>query len=730
MAEATISSDRWVRDADLEEQKEQQTLKKKSWRSTLALTYGAIGVVYGDVGTSPLYVFSSTFTENTPTETDVLGAMSIIFWTITLVVVVKYMIIVLMADDNGEGGTFALYSLICRHAGIRTANNGVPDASDVTLTHYSRHSGDNSSKRLSQRISWKLKQFLATRVGAQATLLCLVLLMTSMVLGDGVLTPAQSVLGAVYGLQIKTSVSQGGVVGISCAIIVLIFMAQRFGTSRVGACFAPIVLIYFLCNMIIAITNISRYKPTIFKISFLAICYPVLVLTYLGQAAWLTSFPDQVSSTFYASIPYGNGFFWFVFVFATAAACVASQAMISAAFSIIKQSMALGCFPHLTVLHVSNKVLGSIYMPEVNYIMMVLTVIVVAIFKTTVQLGNAYGVAVSSVLFGTTVLVYLVMLMIWETNFFLATAFVLFFGFIDMVYTTANLNKVPRGGWFALAIAGAVFCVSFLWWWGTHIKLNGILASQMKMEDLLMPARAPNSKKDDSVSPDDDAAAPKPVTEAGTVPNSPTADAEEDMGTSTAPAVDVDGLRDELKLAGTGQPLVRIPAVGLLFADTLYGAPTLLPELVNRWGAVHQILVILTVRQVAVSTVEERERLLFRKLPYPGIYRCVARYGYRDQVHMDSMFVTKLLDKVLKVDPSVAPIVQQANSVNTSYLVSFIKLFAKTPEGKDMKGMKGSARRFCLEYLYGNMGRFARKSWEDWCIPHGSLFDIGVALEV
>lgn len=120
----------------------------------------------------------------------------------------------------------------------------------------------------------------------------------------------------------------------------------------------------------------------------------------------------------------------------------------------------------------------------------------------------------------------------------------------------------------------------------------------MKMEDLLMPARAPNSKKDDSVSPDDDAAAPKPVTEAGTVPNSPTADAEEDMGTSTAPAVDVDGLRDELKLAGTGQPLVRIPAVGLLFADTLYGAPTLLPELVNRWGAVHQILVILTVRQV------------------------------------------------------------------------------------------------------------------------------------
>lgn len=265
MAEAKISSDRWVLDADLEGQKEEQNFKRKGWRSTLALTYSAIGVVYGDVGTSPLYVFSSTFTETTPSETDVLGAMSIIFWTITLIVVVKYMLIVLLADDNGEGGTFALYSLICRFAGMRPANNGVPDASDVTLSHYSRHSGDKNSKSLSSRISFKLKQYLASKAGAQASLLCLVLLMTSMVLGDGVLTPAQSVLGAIYGLQVKTSVSQGVIVGISCAIVVGLFMVQRFGTGRVGVVFAPIVLIYFLCNVIIAVTNITRYKPSVFK---------------------------------------------------------------------------------------------------------------------------------------------------------------------------------------------------------------------------------------------------------------------------------------------------------------------------------------------------------------------------------------------------------------------------------------------------------------------------------
>ncbi|KAL3134375.1 hypothetical protein ABBQ38_006629 [Trebouxia sp. C0009 RCD-2024] len=457
--------------------------------------------------------------------------MSIIFWTITLIVVVKYMLIVLLADDNGEGGTFALYSLICRFAGMRPATNGIPDASDVTLSRYNRHTGDKGTKSLSTRISFRLKQYLATTAGAQASLLCLVLLMTSMVLGDGVLTPAQSVLGAIYGLQVKTSVSQGGIVGISCGIVILLFMVQRFGTGRIGLCFAPIVLIYFLCNLIIAITNISRYKPDIFKalsphyayyyfrdnrhlgwvqcsglflaitgteatyadlghfsrsairISFLVICYPVLIVTYLGQAAWLTRYQTKSAPPFmlpfhtvtaFTGCHQASSFNFglltqilctqFVFVFATDAACVASQAMISAAFSIVKQSIALGCFPQLSVQRVSDQVLGSVYIPEVNYVMMVLTVVVIAIFKTTVQLGNAYGVAVSSMMFGTTVLIYMVMLMIWETNFFLATAFLISFGFIDMVYTTANLNKVPHGGWFALAIAGAVFSLSYLWW--------------------------------------------------------------------------------------------------------------------------------------------------------------------------------------------------------------------------------------------------------------------------
>ncbi|KAL3135172.1 hypothetical protein ABBQ38_006263 [Trebouxia sp. C0009 RCD-2024] len=690
MADANITSEKWILDADLEGQKEEQVRRKKGWPSTFGLAYSAVGVVYGDVGTSPLYVFSSTFTTGTPTETDVLGAMSIIFWTITLIVVVKYMLIVLLADDNGEGGTFALYSLICRFAGMRPATSGVPDASDVTLSRYSRHTGDKGTTSLSSRISFRLKQYLATTAGAQASLLCLVLLMTSMVLGDGVLTPAQSVLGAIYGLQVKTSVSQG-----SFSSLCLLLLPRQ-SSLGLGSMLWPIssrYSLYVVCMRHIlrceaftrteaTYADLGHFSRPAIRISFLVICYPVLIVTYLGQAAWLTAYPDQVSSTFYASIPYGDGFFWFVFVFATGAACVASQAMISAAFSIVKQSIALGCFPQLSVQHVSDKVLGSVYIPEVNYIMMVLTVVVIAIFKTTMQLGNAY----------------------------------------------ANLNKVPHGGWFALAIAGAVFSLSYLWWWGTDIKHKRMLATQMKMQDLLGTNLIYKSKKDDASSPDD--SVDEPLTGPGPCSNSPIA--EDDNGISSPKlvagngAAPANGPHDQLVLASTGQPLLRIPAVGIMFADTLYGAPTILPELVNRWGVVHKVLIILTIRQVAVSTVSESERLLFRKLRYPGIYRCVARYGYRDRVHMDNKFVIKLLDKVNEVDPSVAHVVQQANMVNTSYIVSFIKLFAK----QDIVGIKGALRRFFLQDVYSNMGRFVRHSYQDWCIPHGSLFEVGVALNV
>ncbi|KAL3134412.1 hypothetical protein ABBQ38_006474 [Trebouxia sp. C0009 RCD-2024] len=318
------------------------------------------------------------------------------------------------------------------------------------------------------------------------------------------------------------------------------------------------------------------------------------------------------------------------------------------------------------------------------------------------------------------------MLMIWETNFFLATAFFIGFGFIDMVFTTANLNKVPLGGWFALAIAGSVFILSYLWWWGTSTKLKGVVAAQVKMQDLLTFGPT-NPKKDDAISPDDVI----PVTLTGARPSnsSPTSEdkdgitsPKQDAGSSRAPAAP--GPNDQLMLAATGQPVLRIPAVGLMFADTLYGAPSLLPELVNRWGAVHRVLIILTILPRKPATRLRVSWLHLVVVMSPPLQLDAQIYL---QLTTQQPVTVKLEVKSKGLLPDKcynAPDI--ANTVNTSYIVSFTKLFAR-PEAT---GLQAAARRFFLENVYASMGRFARKSWEDWCIPHGSLFEIGVALDV
>lgn len=727
---------KWTNDADLEKQKAEVQHKKNSWGSTLVLGWAACGVIFGDIGTSPLYVFSSTFTEGPPTENDVLGAMSIIFWTITLLVVVKYLGIVLEADDDGEGGTFALYSLLCRHAGLTPANSGAPDAADIELSRYSSAMAGQKCGS-SFQVSQAIKRLLVTKSWARGALLGVVLLMTSMVMGDGVLTPAQSVLGAIYGLQVKTNVHQNTVVGVSIAIIVLLFAAQRFGTNRLGAYFSPIVLIYFLLNIIIACTNIHRYDPSIFRalsphyiyyyfrdnkhqgwqqlaglflsitgaealyadlghfnktairLSFMLVAYPSLIITYLGQAAWLLAFPEQVSSTFYASIPFGDGFYWVVFIFATAAACIASQAMISAVFSIVKQSVALGCFPNLTVIHFpSSKALGSVYIPEINVIMMVLTVIVVAVFKTTVQLGLAYGVAVSMMMFGTDLLISLAMLIVWQTQVLVAITFFLFFAFLDMSYVSANLEKVPHGGWFALMIAGIVFFPSVLWWWGTHTKRERMTQQKVRMQDLLaLEAPKPDSDKSPS----------------GALLN-----------------------------AKTHQPLLRLPSVGLMYSETLTGAPPLLPVLVNRWGGLHKLLIFVTVRHVPVPTVTEQERLLFQKMPYAGVYRCVVRYGYHDVVNQGQEFVKTLLEKVVAEDhdPAIEALASSATPENLTYILSSTYLVVAPVKGLGIfNGPATWVKSLLLETGYGTMARTARKNWESFHIPVNGLFEVGTPIE-
>ncbi|KAK9835990.1 hypothetical protein WJX81_004040 [Elliptochloris bilobata] len=739
-----LSIGAWRADSDLKGALQAQAAKKTGWGPSISLAFAAAGVIFGDIGTSPLYVFSSTFS-NSPSNDDVLGATCLIFWSITLIVICKYCLFVLRLDDNGEGGTFALYSLLCRHVGILPGSrqSKVPDPADVLLSAYSSASelgSPDGPKPRRRSVGAHLREGLRRSRVAQSLLLSLVLLMTSLVLGDGVLTPAQSVLGAIYGLQVRTTVSGDVVVGVSIAIIVILFCVQSYGTGRVGPSFSPIVILWFIFNIITAIYNMATYYPAIWKcinpywgylyfvnngasgwmslsgiflavtgteasyadlghfsrpaiqIAFCCIAYPSLVITYLGQAAFLMANPDQVGSTFFACIPFGDGFYWTFFVIATAAACVASQAMITGTFSIVRQSIALGCFPRVTVKHTSAGIEGQIYLPEVNYVMMVLTVIVVAIFRTTVVLGNAYGVAVSGMMIGTTVLATLAMFMVWDASIFIAIPFLLIFGFIDGVYFSTNLNKVPSGGWFAVAIAFAVFAVSELWQFGTKRKQAALNANKVTMDSILRDPTIANG------------------------------------GSSTAPSEvqgQVKGTADTSPLsdAQTGQPITRIPGLAIMFNESVFAAPPLLKSLVARWGCLHETVVMVHVRRVAVPVVLLHERMLFSKAGLPGMYRAVLRFGYMDRIDLGPEFVAAVVHEVVQINPSLRP-GRLAASDRVSYILSRPILVPRP--ARTVLGWP----RVWLVMGYRLMSRMTRMAWEDWAVPRDAMFEVGMVYEM
>ncbi|KAG0501705.1 hypothetical protein HPP92_001777 [Vanilla planifolia] len=292
---------------------------------TLLLGYQSLGVVYGDIGTSPLYVFSS-ITLSQPEEKDILGILSLIFWTLTTMGLIKYVFIVLRADDHGEGGTFALYSLLRQHVNFKGKMVATTTrlASDVNLLYHSKGCP----------LQNRTKKFLEESSKAQAVITFIVLLGTCMVIGDGALTPAISGAEAMF-------------------------------------------------------ADLGHFNKRGIQLSYSFVVYPALILAYSGEAAYLIKNPDKISTAFYSSVP--EPIFWPMFVVATLAAVVASQALISASFSIIRQSVALGCFPRVTMVHTSAKHEGQVYSPEVNYFLMLVCILITVGFNGGAEIGNAFG---------------------------------------------------------------------------------------------------------------------------------------------------------------------------------------------------------------------------------------------------------------------------------------------------------------------------------------------------
>ncbi|CAN1253350.1 Potassium transporter 5 [Linum perenne] len=376
---------------------------KQGWGVIVQLAFQSIGVVYGDIGTSPLYVYASTFTGGISNDEDVLGVLSLIIYTLTLIPLVKYVFIVLRANDNGDeisliinlykiaGGTFALYSLICRYAKV-----GLIPSQQTEDGHVSNFQLELPSKQLER--GSKLKSTLENSVCAKYFLLFATMLGTSMVIGDGILTPCISVLSAVGGIKEATpSMTQG-----------------------TEALFA----------------DVGHFTVRSIQLSMCCVTYPALILAYTGQASFLTKHPDLVSDTFYKSIP---------------ASIIASQAMISGAFAIIQQSLSVGCFPRVKVVHTSCKFAGQVYIPEVNYLLMVACVGVTVGFQTTAKIGNAYGIAVVFVMTLTSSFLVLIMLMIWKTHILLVLIFISTIGTVEIIYLSSVLYKFNQGGYLPLA---------------------------------------------------------------------------------------------------------------------------------------------------------------------------------------------------------------------------------------------------------------------------------------
>lgn len=330
--------------------------------------------------------------------------------------------------------------------------------------------------------------------------------------------------------------------------------------------------------------DLAHFPVLAVQIAFIVVVFPCLLLAYCGQAAYLTQNREHVVDAFYNSIP--GSIYWPVFLVATAAAIVASQATISATFSIIKQALAHGCFPRVKVVHTSKNFLGQIYVPDINWILMILCISVTAGFKNQSQIGNAYGTAVVVVMLVTTLLMALIMILVWRCHWLLVVIFTGLSLLVEGTYFSAVLFKVDQGGWVPLVIAAAFLLIMYVWHYGTVKRYEFEMHSKVSMAWIL-------------------------------------------------------GL-------GPSLGLVRVPGIGLVYTELASGVPHIFSHFITNLPAIHSVVVFVCVKYLPVYTVPEEERFLVKRIGPKNfhMFRCVARYGYKDLHKKDDDFEKKLFDSL------------------------------------------------------------------------------------
>jgi len=457
--------------------------------SLAALALGAIGVVYGDIGTSPLYTIQVIFSQSTGVplnQANILGAISSIFWLLMFVVTLKYVLLVLRAHNKGEGGVMALLSLAV-----------------------------SSLRPQDKRTSW---------------LLLLGVLGAALFYGDSVLTPAISVLSAVEGLQVASPALAEQVLPITIGILIGLFWFQRHGTHAVGRFFGPIVIVWFLALATIGVWQIAQApevlqalhpqyawqflqargagvfiaigaillavtgaealyadmghfgRPAI-QLAWLGLVFPCLALNYLGQGALLLQHPEAASNPFYLSFP--QPLLIPAVILATLATIIASQAVISGAFSMTRQAIQLGFLPRMRIIHTSASESGQIYIPAVNWALLLAVIVVCLAFQSSSALASAYGIAVTGTMLITTILLFVVMRHRWQFPAWLVWLLTATLGTVDAVLLSSASMKFMQGGWFPIALSVLLIVLMTTWKKGRYTLLNGIAENDPKLEPLL-----------------------------------------------------------------------------------------------------------------------------------------------------------------------------------------------------------------------------------------------------
>jgi KUP system potassium uptake protein len=541
------------------------------------LSLGALGVVYGDIGTSPLYAMRECLSSTehvtvAPDPGNVIGIVSLFFWALTLVVVLKYLVFIMRADNKGEGGILALAALV-------------------------DHPGRDARRR-----------------GRLAIPVLLALFGAGLLYGDGVITPAVSVLGAIEGLNEQNPAFGHLIVPVSAAILIGLFWLQRYGTHRIGAVFGWVMLAWFVAIGAAGVPYIARHPEILVAVSphhaiaFLAthgkvgflllgsvvlcitggealyadmghfgktpirwawtlIVFPGLLLNYFGQGALYLEEGAKVSNPFYDLVS-GGPFLIPMIILATLAAIIASQALISGAFSLTNQAVQLGYVPRVTVVHTSHKAEGQIYIPEVNWSLMVACVALVLAFKSSSSLAAAYGIAVTGTMAITSYLYFLVCRYNWNYSWTAALSLFVPFVAIDLSFFSANLEKIAAGGWFPLAVGIGVFVIMTTWWRG-RFELSRTM-------------------------------------ETGMIP-------------------------DELFLADIGEtPLPRVSGTAVFMSSGTDGMPNVLLHHVKHNKVLHRQVVLLSIVTENVPFAVGNSALAVRELAH-GFYRVIAHVGFMQQ---------------------------------------------------------------------------------------------------